>query len=112
MLECSQTQLVVSKSWRYLVLGNCGSAVCLIPKEFVQAALPLFFLAVIVLVAIRLGALAGALGTSFALVIFALFLRAASQSCRSQPSREERFNLDVPRWACIIGTLWPASEYR
>ena len=59
-------------------MGVCtltASTLCvLLQRSSVKPWVPLYFLAVIVIVAFRFGALAGMLGTAMAAAIFALFL--------------------------------------
>ena len=59
-------------------IGICtvtASALCIfLAKSSVKSSIPLYFLIVVTIVALRFGSLAGMLGTVFAAAIFALLL--------------------------------------
>lgn len=73
-----------------LCLGIASALSVFLRHSSFKTALPICFLFVILLVAIRFGSLAGALGTIFAEVIFALFLfePLRSLAVQSQAGRE------------------------
>jgi K+-sensing histidine kinase KdpD len=98
------------KAWIHSSVGTlscAAAAACLIPffrASSSKALLPLLFLAVVVLVAIRFGNVAGILGTIAAAIIFAVFLFEPTRSLGVKDSAE-RSNLI---WMVVGGVA--ASE--
>ncbi len=74
------SSVAVASRWFYFFIGLCTSAlgaafVCWLGRHFEpKTSLPILFLAVIAVIAIRTGSVAGIVGTCLATIIFALFL--------------------------------------